>query len=197
MNRLILATRNAHKTREFAEILGVTFTISDLTSGFDVPEVEETGATFQENAALKAAAASRRLAGLVVADDSGLEVAALDGAPGVRSARYAGETASDEENVARLLAALEATTDPLQRRAHFRCVLALAHDGEVTQLFHGQVGGVISDRPRGSGGFGYDPVFIPDGLAQTFAELPRQIKNRLSHRARAIQKLAVYLRAPG
>ncbi|MEO5720438.1 MAG: RdgB/HAM1 family non-canonical purine NTP pyrophosphatase [Chthoniobacterales bacterium] len=194
MQRLLLATRNAHKTREFAEILGAQFVVSDLISVEDVPTVEETGATFEENAVLKAVAASRCVSGLVVSDDSGLEVAALDGAPGVRSARYAGENATDAENVAKLFSELQ-RLDSASRTcdASFQCVLALAEDGKVLRIFRGTVGGSIIPVKRGQRGFGYDPVFVPNGYTETFAELGDVVKNGLSHRARAIAKLRAYL----
>lgn len=192
MSHLILATRNAHKTREFREILGPGFALEDLRAFPDWPEVEETGATFEENAILKALAASRRVAGLVVSDDSGLEVAALRGAPGVRSARYAGKEASDEMNVRKLLDALRDCGSE-ERRAQFKCVIALAQDGSVVRTFVGTITGVIVDAPRGAGGFGYDPIFRPDGYAATFAELSAAEKNQISHRARAIARLRDYL----
>lgn len=194
MQRLLLATRNAHKTREFAEILGAQFVVSDLISVEDVPTVDETGATFEENAVLKAVAASRCVSGLVVSDDSGLEVAALDGAPGVRSARYAGENATDAENVAKLFSELQ-RLDSASRTcdASFQCVLALAEDGKVLRIFRGTVGGSIIPVKRGQRGFGYDPVFVPNGYTETFAELGDVVKNGLSHRARAIAKLRAYL----
>lgn len=189
MNRLLIATRNSHKTREFAEILGGQFTVRDLAAEPDIPVVEETGATFAENAILKALAASKRFPGLVVADDSGLEVDALEGAPGVYSARYAGPGATDRENVARLLSELRSRGAGPSPAARFRCVLALANEGEVIETFAGAVEGAIVDEPRGSGGFGYDPVFQPVGAVQTFAELPADEKNRISHRANAIRLL--------
>ena len=193
MPRLILATRNAHKTREFAEILGGGFVVSDLTGMENVPLVEETGATFEENAILKALSASRSLPGFVVSDDSGLEVALLGGAPGVRSARYAGENATDGENVAKVLAELRKKGAATREcAACFQCVLALAEAGEIVRTFHGTVRGSIVPRPRGARGFGYDPIFVPEGHAQTFAELGGAVKNRLSHRAQAIARLRDY-----
>jgi XTP/dITP diphosphohydrolase len=189
MNRLLLATRNAHKTREFAEILGQDFVVSDLSTESEAPSVEETGSTFAENAILKAVAVSKWSGGLVVADDSGLEVAALAGAPGVYSARYAGPGATDAENIARLLSELRECAAQSAVTARFRCVLALARQGEVLETFDGVVEGTIVDPPRGDGGFGYDPVFQPLGLGKTFGELPPEEKNRLSHRAQAIQLL--------
>ena len=139
---------------------------------------------------LKAAAASCALPGLIVADDSGLEVHYLGGAPGVYSARYAGENATDEENVAKLLAALRNTPE---REAQFRCVLALAEAGNTIAIFEGIVHGRIALSQAGSGGFGYDPVFVPDGYDRTFAELGPEVKNALSHRARAAAQLRDYL----
>ena len=190
MHRLILATRNAHKTREFAEILGGGFVVCDLTGMENVPVVEETGATFEENAILKALSASRCVSGLVVSDDSGLEVALLGGAPGVRSARYAGENATDGENVAKVLAELRKTGAAMpEYAACFHCVLALAEAGEIVHTFHGTVRGAIVPTPRGARGFGYDPIFIPEGYTETFAELGDAVKNGISHRARAIARL--------
>ncbi|MGZ4965902.1 MAG: RdgB/HAM1 family non-canonical purine NTP pyrophosphatase [Chthoniobacterales bacterium] len=190
--RLILATRNAHKTREFAQILGTEFVVSDFSKLPAFAEVEEIGVTFEANAIIKAIAASRVVQGFVVADDSGLVVPALRGEPGIRSARYAGERASDQENVAKLLKELEARriTKP---DACFSCALALARNGKMLAVFHGRVDGVITDAPRGENGFGYDPVFVPIGFARTFAELGDEIKNRMSHRACAIAQLREYL----
>jgi XTP/dITP diphosphohydrolase len=193
MRQLLLATRNPHKTREFAQILGEEFVVRDLSEERELPAIEETGATFAENAILKAVAASKHFPGLVVADDSGLEVDALDGAPGVHSARYAGERASDQENVAKLLVELAARPPGQPFSARFRCLLALAREGKVLQTFEGGIEGVIVDTPRGADGFGYDPIFQPTGSAQTFAELSPVEKNRISHRARAIDLLRAYL----
>lgn len=193
MHNLLLATRNAHKTAEFAEILGSEFAVTDLRSVADFPEVEETGATFAENAALKALAASRRTGGFVVADDSGLEVDALGGAPGIYSARYAGAHARDADNVEKLLSELAKLDAEAERQARFVCALALARDGELLAGFEGAVEGRITTSPQGSGGFGYDPVFVPDGYEQTFAQLGADVKNRISHRARAISRLREYL----
>ena len=187
MHQFLLATRNSHKTREFAEILGEAFDIRDLADAPELPVIEETGLTFEANAILKAVETSKHSQGLVVADDSGLEVDALNGAPGVYSARYAGEDATDAENVAKLLAALNSAPGP--RSARFCCVLALVREGTVLGTFHGLVEGTITSAPRGNSGFGYDPVFQPEGFDQTFAELDPAEKNRISHRARAIQSL--------
>jgi XTP/dITP diphosphohydrolase len=193
MRQLLLATRNPHKTREFAEILGPEFMVRDLSEEFELPAVEETGATFAENAALKALDTSRHFAGFVVADDSGLEVDLLGGAPGIYSARYAGSDASDRENVAKLLAELAGYPNDRPASARFRCVLALARGGKLLGTFEGVVEGTIVDQPQGSAGFGYDPVFQPVGFTQTFAELAPAEKNRISHRARAIQLLRANL----
>ena len=189
---LLFATRNAHKTREIAELLGNHFEIVDLNSFSQIPTIEETGRTFAENAVLKAIGVSRTVVDLVLADDSGLEVDALGGAPGVYSARYAGENATDDENVAKLLRELGSKSD---RAARFRCVLALARRGQLLGTFEGVAEGVIVDRPRGSAGFGYDPIFVPDGFEQTFAELPSETKNRISHRAKATGAFRAALRA--
>jgi len=194
MRHLLLATRNAHKTREFSEILGGDFVVHDLSEESDAPAIEETGSTFAENAILKAVAISRRSPALVVADDSGLEVDALDEAPGVFSARYAGPHATDAENIARLLSELRAVWNDRPFVSRFRCVLALAREGELIDTFEGVIEGVIVDSPRGSAGFGYDPIFQPDGGTKTFAELPAVAKNRISHRARAIRLLHAALR---
>lgn len=189
---LLFATRNAHKTRELAALLGDAFRVGDLTARRGVPIADETGSTFAENATLKALSAARVVSGLVVADDSGLEVDALGGAPGVFSARYAGENASDVENVRKLLREL-AVVSADKRQARFRCVLALARNGELLATFDGVVEGCIASEPRGDGGFGYDPVFVPEGFTRTFAELPSQTKNEISHRARAARLLCAFL----
>ena len=192
--QLIVATRNAHKTREIAKILGSALAVQDLTAHPEISEIAESGASFEENAKLKAIAVSKKLPGLVIADDSGLEVEILGGAPGIHSARFAGANASDEERIAKLLrqlAKVDAKSD--RRRARFRCVLAIARDGQILVTLEGVVEGKITERPRGSHGFGYDPVFIPDGFEETFAELPEELKNNISHRGKAIRKLQAKL----
>ena len=192
-----MATRNPHKTRELQQILGSDFTVRDLRAHSEISEIAETGTSFEENAKLKALAVSRKLPGLVAADDSGLEVDALGGAPGIYSARYAGANATNKERIDTLLeklARIDAKKE--QRSARFRCVLALARNGDVLGTFEGIVEGQIADRPRGEGGFGYDPIFLPDGFGKTFAELPIEIKNRVSHRAKAIARLHEALRTP-
>jgi XTP/dITP diphosphohydrolase len=188
---LLLATRNVNKTREFAQILGAEFQVSGRSNLENCPKVEETGRSFRENAMLKALAVSldQQLADrhlLVVADDSGLEIDSLGGAPGIFSARYAGENATDEANINKLLRELSETRD---RSARFRCVIALVRDGKLLGTFEGAVEGTIVDHPRGNRGFGYDPIFLPDGFDETFGELPTETKNEVSHRAMAIAAL--------
>jgi XTP/dITP diphosphohydrolase len=195
MRQLLLATRNAHKTREFSKILGRDFVVGDLLGEPDAPVIEETGSTFAENGILKAVGISKRFPGLVVADDSGLEVDALGGAPGVFSARYSGPDATDAENIARLLSELRKISAKRPLTARFRCVLAVACEGKLLNTFEGAIEGTIVDSPRGSSGFGYDPVFQPTGSTETFAELPPEKKNRISHRARAIRGLRAALSA--
>jgi XTP/dITP diphosphohydrolase len=191
---LLLATRNAHKTEEIQRILGPQFNVNDLAAHPEVPHIAETGKSFQENAILKALAVSRKLPGLIVADDSGLEVDALRGAPGVHSARYAGPKASNQERIDKLLDELiRVGATKNERCARFHCALALACKGEVLHVFGGIVEGEIADRPRGSHGFGYDPIFIPQGFEQTFGELGSAQKDQLSHRARALEKLRAFL----
>ena len=196
VHRLLIATRNSHKTREFAEILGHDFEVRDLTGESELPGVKETGATFAQNAIIKARDISKYFPGLVVGDDSGLEVDVLHGEPGIFSARYAGAHASDNENTEKLLAEIAHSKGKSTRdQARFRCVLALAKKGQLLQTFEGVVEGTITRSPRGAGGFGYDPIFRPDGFEQTFAEMPAAVKNRVSHRARVIAQLAEYLAA--
>ncbi len=189
MRQLLLATRNPHKTREFSEMLGAEFVVRDLTDEAGAPEIEETGSSFEENAILKATATAAHFPGLIVADDSGLEVDALKGAPGVYSARYAGPKAIDAENVAKLLRELKATDSGRPFTARFKCVLALAQGTDVLGTFEGAVEGTIVHAPRGTNGFGYDPVFQPIGFDRTLAELQSDEKNRISHRAVAIRLL--------
>lgn len=185
---LLLFSGNAHKVREVGEILGPFCSISGLEVLERVPPAEETGATFSENADIKALAGASVYPGFVLADDSGLEVDALRGAPGVRSARFAGEDATDAANTALLLERLAGVRGK-SRAARFRCVLSLARQGEVLAHFEGCVEGVIANAARGRHGFGYDPVFIPAGYCQTFGELPPETKHQLSHRGRALQGL--------
>jgi XTP/dITP diphosphohydrolase len=194
---LVVATRNRHKTREIQHILGPEFRVRDLGAHPEISEIRESGTSFEENSKLKALAASRELLGQVIADDSGLEVDALGGAPGIYSARYAGLNTTDREKIDKLLRELArvCATDE-RRRARFRCVVALARNGNLLGTFEGIVEGRIADEARGDFGFGYDPIFIPEGLEQTFGELPTEVKNTISHRAKAMRALADRLRRP-
>lgn len=190
MPKLLVATRNSHKTRELRELLGEEFELEDLTAYPEMQEVAEAGITFEENATIKALTVAKYSSELVLADDSGLEVDALDGAPGVYSARYAGPAASDEENLEKLLRELR-RCDPggIRRTARFRCVIVLAQKDRVLRVVEGSVEGIIVDVPRGRDGFGYDPIFQPAGGNKTFGQLEARAKNRISHRAKAVQAL--------
>ncbi len=188
--RLIVATRNAHKTAEIRSMLGGKFEVVDATAFPQFPEIEETGTTFLENARLKAEGISRLIDGWVLSDDSGLAVDALDGAPGVWSSSFGGEEGNNEKNNARLLREMSGKTD---RTARFLCTMVLALDGKERANFSGAVEGAIIDEPRGSEGFGYDPLFIPTGYDRTFSELGDEIKNTLSHRSRALAQITDWL----
>ena len=188
---LVLATRNSHKTREFRELLGNEFDLRDLSALQEIRMPAENGSTFEQNAILKAIHISKQMDVLVIADDSGLEVDALGGAPGIFSARYAGEAASDAENVEKLLHELK---NAARRSARFRCVIALACAGEVLGTFEGAVEGKIVEFPRGNAGFGYDPVFQPAGFDPTFGEMAAGLKNKISHRSKAVAILQAALR---
>jgi XTP/dITP diphosphohydrolase len=191
---LIVATTNAGKAIELAELLtGVGVRLLSLAELPHVEAVEETGATFAENAAIKATFYGRLFGKMTLADDSGLEVDALGGAPGVHSARYAGEGASDSRRVAHLLDEL-AQSGVEDRRARFVCVVAIyeAATGEL-RLFRGVCEGRIATEPCGANGFGYDPIFIPDGYDVSFAQLPSSVKQQISHRARALAGARTYL----
>jgi XTP/dITP diphosphohydrolase len=185
--RFVLATRNAHKLRELAALL-VPHELEMLPEGVELPP--ETGSTFAENALIKAEAAAEATGRPAIADDSGIVVEALGGGPGIRSARYAGEDATDEQNLARVLSALRGVAD---RRAAYVCVLALVDPGGSTELVEGRCSGIVVEEPRGAGGFGYDPAFLPDDRApgdeRTMAELSPAEKDRISHRGRAARAL--------
>ena len=188
MNQLILATHNNHKAKEFQDILPQysVKTLADL--GHD-EEIEETATDLEGNSLLKAKTIFKRYGYVVISDDSGLEVNALNGAPGVYSARYAGEPRNDQRNTEKLLYKLQGASN---RKAQFRTVITLMSPGNSFQ-FEGIVSGTIAESPRGEAGFGYDPVFVPKGYQQTFAELPADLKNKISHRANAIEKLLHFL----
>lgn len=193
MKHLLVATGNKHKTEEIRAILGAEWTVEDLTAHPELTAAKETGDTFEANAGLKAvhiSAAVRSV--LVLSDDSGLEVDALGRAPGVWSARYAGEKATDADNRAKLKQELGAAiaggaSPPFAGR--FRCVMALAKDGELLNTYSGAVEGRLLTEEQGSGGFGYDALFVPDGFNESFGVLPPETKNTLSHRARALMKV--------
>jgi XTP/dITP diphosphohydrolase len=188
--RLILATRNAHKTEEIRAMVGDRYEVMDATAFPHFPEIEETGTTFLENARLKAEGISRLVDDVVLSDDSGLEVDALAGAPGVWSSSYGGEEGNHAKNNQRLMH--EMLGEPL-RTARFRCTMVLARAGRELAHFSGTVEGRLVNSLSGTGGFGYDPLFIPDGYEQTFAELGAEVKNTLSHRARALEQVMDYL----
>ena len=192
---LLVATNNAGKVRELSELLSDFPLRLRLLGEFPgVDEAEETGETFAENATIKALHYSARTGLLTLSDDSGLSVDALNGAPGVYSARYAGREATYAERMSKLLGELDATGDAA-RRARFVCVIAVAAPSAGTlHTFEGECRGRLARAPRGTGGFGYDPLFIPDGHTQTFGELPAATKHSLSHRARALQKAVLHLR---
>lgn len=194
MRRLVLATRNAGKVRELVSLLGpLGVEVASLADYPGLPEIPEEGDTFEANAVFKAREVARLTGETALADDSGLEVDALDGAPGVHSARFAGEPKDDAANNAKLLRLLEGVP-PERRTARFRCVVALATpEGEVYTA-EGSSEGVILDRPRGENGFGYDPLFYVPALGKTFAELDMEVKNRISHRGKAFARVAGLVR---
>ena len=186
MSNLLFATNNQHKLREIREIMGHEFNISslkDVNIDIDIPETQET----IEGNAVQKARFIYELTGLdCFADDTGLEIEALDGRPGVYSARYAGEGCSFDDNINKILMELDGAQN---RKACFRCVICLITEGKE-HLFEGRVDGSIIPERQGTDGFGYDPVFLPDGHRQTFAEMPAYLKNGISHRGRAIEKMA-------
>ena len=188
MTQLILATHNDHKAKEFRDILPQysVQTLADL--GHD-DEIKETATSLEGNSFIKAETVFKRYGHVVISDDSGLEVDALNGAPGVYSARYAGEPRNDQRNTEKLLDELQGASN---RKAQFRTVITLMNAKNSFQ-FEGIVKGTIAKSPLGEAGFGYDPVFIPEGVQQTFAELAANEKNKISHRANAIEKLLHFL----
>ena len=191
---LVIASKNVHKVREIKEILaGLPLVVAGISEVADLPEIAEDGDTFEANAVKKALAAAKATGCMALADDSGLMVDYLGGEPGVLSARYAGSPRSDERNNAKLLAEM-AGVPWEERDAHFHCVIAVAApDGEVT-TYRGVCSGKIGFEPRGANGFGYDPLFVVPELSQTFAELDPSVKNRISHRAKALAQLKEGLR---
>ena len=197
--KIYLASGNAHKAREFqalADAGGLPVAIVSAVAVGGMPPVAEDTGSFAGNARKKARALQERLPAdaWALADDSGLCVDALGGAPGVESAYYAGPRASGAENLAKLVAVLR-DVPAAQRGAHFVCVLVLVGPGGEEHVFEGRSDGRLRREPAGAGGFGYDPVFVPDGYEGTFAELPGEVKNRISHRGRAWAALAAWLQA--
>ncbi|HIV85817.1 MAG TPA: RdgB/HAM1 family non-canonical purine NTP pyrophosphatase [Candidatus Monoglobus merdigallinarum] len=186
MKKYVLASQNKHKAEEIKQILGSDYEIITIgEAGIKNIEIIEDGLTFEENAVKKAAAVYERCKLPTIADDSGLCVDYLDGAPGVYTARYAGENASDSENIKKLLRALSGAA-PEQRGAKFVCVIACIEDGGAPRLYRGECPGFIAESESGRSGFGYDPVFFLPEYNKTLAELPPEQKNRLSHRYRAL-----------
>lgn len=187
--QLLIATRNLKKKKELQEILsGYDLQLLNLDDIPPLPEVEEDGLTFEENAVKKALTVARQSNMLTLADDSGLVVDALQGAPGVFSARYAGPQANDDMNNRKLLQAMQQVEDH-QRTARFVCVIALASPQGTVKTVMGSCAGMISRTPHGTEGFGYDPLFIPEGFDKSFAQLTPAIKNRISHRGIALSKI--------
>ena len=188
MNQLILATHNEHKAQEFRDILP-QYSVQTLADLGHYNNIKETATDLEGNSFLKAKTIFKRYRHVVISDDSGLEVDALNGAPGVYSARYAGEPRNDRRNTEKLLDKLQGVSN---RKARFRTVITLMN-AENSFQFEGIISGTITKSPRGGGGFGYDPVFMPEGYQHTFAELAADEKNIISHRANAIEKLLHFL----
>jgi len=182
---IIVATGNRHKVQEIGEILSpLGYDVKSANDVGGMPEVVEDAETFEGNAVKKAVETAKALGRMVLADDSGLEVFALNGEPGVYSARYAGEGGNDGRNLAKLLAKMEGVAE---RSARFVCVIAVAAPDGLVGTAEGEVRGRIALASMGQGGFGYDPAFIPDGYEQTFGQLPQEVKNSLSHRSNALK----------
>ncbi len=193
IERIVIATANAHKLAEIKEILrDLPLELLSLKDFPEISPIEETGETFEENALLKARTVYQRCGILTLADDSGLEVDAMDGRPGIYSARYAGKEHDYAANNALLLKELQDVPD-VQRGAQFRCVVAIVNL-DTEKIVEGIVRGTIINNLKGTNGFGYDPLFVPSGYDQTYAELGEEEKNRISHRAKAFQKAAQVLK---
>ncbi|HNY02319.1 MAG TPA: RdgB/HAM1 family non-canonical purine NTP pyrophosphatase [Bacteroidales bacterium] len=190
MKEILFATNNLHKLREVREIVGASFRIVGLAEAGLYEEIPETQDTIEGNAIQKARFVYEKTGMDCFADDTGLEIAGLDGRPGVMSARYAGEGCTFDDNIDKVLAELGDRED---RSACFRCVICLIMNGEE-HLFEGRIDGAITRGRKGPGGFGYDPVFLPDGHTQTFAEMPPYLKNGISHRGRATARLLNWLK---
>ncbi len=188
INVIVLATKNAGKVKEFQQLLkNFPVEIKNLNDFGPIPEVEEDGTTFDDNAYKKASFTAKVLGLPAIADDSGLVVEALDGAPGVRSARFAGENATDKENIEKLLHEMEGISN---RKAAFECVISIAVPSGPALTYEGRCEGEITVKPEGDSGFGYDPIFYYPEYGKTFAEISGEEKNRVSHRGRALQEVA-------
>ena len=193
MKKIVLATRNKHKIQEIKTILSdLPLEILTLNDFPDVPELREDGATFQDNSLQKAQAVHQHIKLPALSDDSGLEVFFLNGRPGVRSARYAGDGASDEQNNEKLLGEMRGVA-PRRRKAQFRAVLTLL-DEKGVEVTEGICAGTLAESGRGTNGFGYDPIFVPSGFSRTYAELTAEEKNQISHRAHALAAMREILR---
>jgi XTP/dITP diphosphohydrolase len=192
---IVIATKNTGKVKELAELLAdLPVNLRSLNDFENISEPEETGADFIENAVLKAREYALQTGLWALADDSGLEVEALGNAPGIFSARYAGKNATNEERIDKLLGELNEAQNE-NRGARFVCVMAIADDkGEIRYIAEGVCAGRIIDATRGTNGFGYDPIFAPEGFSETFGELSADVKREISHRARASAKIIAYLR---
>lgn len=190
-----IATGNAHKAEEIARILPPQYEVHTLAEHPHLPEPPETGRTFAANAACKACGYSALIPGLVIADDSGLCVDILNGQPGVISARYAGTHGDDQGNNNKLLRELSVLPGQIPFTARYVCSISLACEGEELANFIGTVEGTMTTTPRGTNGFGYDPMFVPEGYNCTMAELRPEVKDAISHRAKALRQLAAYLEA--
>ena len=188
--KLVFATNNTHKLEEVRDVVGDSFEILSLKDIGCTEDIAETGTTLEENALIKVRYVKEKYGYDSFGDDTGLEVEALGGAPGVYSARYAGDGHDAKANMEKLLKELEGETN---RRAHFRSIIALTMDGNE-HLFEGKIDGEIVSEEHGTAGFGYDPVFKPVGYVHTFAELGSDIKNKISHRALAVKKLCEFLK---
>lgn len=189
MRDLIFVTNNPHKLKEIKEIIGDRFNVLSLADIGCNEEIVEDADTIPGNASLKSCYVFNKYGKDCFADDTGLEIEALDGRPGVKSARYAGDDCNAENNIRKILKELEGSSN---RKARFRTVISLIKGGEEV-LFEGTVEGMILEEKRGNDGFGYDPVFLPEGYKESFAEMQAQGKNKISHRGRATQKLIAYL----
>ena len=192
LKELIFASHNAGKIKEIREMIEPLGIELKTYKEIDIPDVEETGKTFAENSLLKSSKIAKITGIACIADDSGLCVDALNGAPGVYSARYAPDRDFDK-GMEKLLTEIAKSRNP-DRSAHFSCVISLAYPDGKYELFEGRINGKIAEQKQETGGFGYDPIFIPEGYDKSFAELGNEIKNKISHRGRAMQKLSQYLR---